>query len=231
MMPVRRPLLAAAAICLAESVGAAVAAPAPATPAANLAPPAALQDLKDGNARFVSGHAASCQNATARRPELAAGQAPNAIILSCSDSRVPPEQVFDQGLGKLFVVRDAGNILNPDAIASIEYAVANLGSRLIVVLGHESCGAVKAAIQTPPGKDAGSPSLNELVTQIRSNLGAVTSSSDPKLRAPVIKNIGSVARELLLRSKIVHDAVSSGKVRIQEGIYDLDSGKVEFFGA
>lgn len=207
-----------------SSVGAA-----PPAPTTNLAPGDALQELKDGNQRFISGEANACSDATFTRSQLVNGQAPDAIILSCSDSRVPPEQVFDQELGQLFVVRVAGNVLNADAIASIEYAVVNLGSRLIVILGHESCGAVQAALDTPAKSDAGSPSLNHLLSQIRSNLAGVTASKDPTLRVPVMKNVSAVASELLQRSKIIQGAVNSGQVQIQQGIYDLDSGMVDFW--
>lgn len=193
----------------------------------NLAPNVALQELKDGNQRFMLGAANSCSGLTFAN--LANGQAPNTAVLSCSDSRVPPEQVFDQELGQLFVVRVAGNVLNADAIASLEYAVTVLGTRLILVLGHESCGAIKAAIDTPPGADAGSPSLDTLLAKIRTNLGNVNSSADPKLRAPVVKNVTSVASELLSRSKIIAGDVSAGHVQIQEGIYALDTGAVDFW--
>lgn len=121
-------------------------------PPTNLDADDAFQSLKDGNQRFISGKPAACTNTPAKRARLTESQAPNAIVLSCSDSRVPPEQIFDQGLGKVFTVRVAGNVLNSDAIASIEYAISHLGSHLIVVLGHDSCGAVSAAVTTPPEK-------------------------------------------------------------------------------
>ena len=193
-----------------------------------LSPDEALKELKDGNDRFTKGKLKSCGDAKSNRAHLIEGQAPDAIVLSCSDSRLPPEQVFDQGLGKIFAVRVAGNVLNENAIASIEYALTQLGSRLIVIMGHESCGAIKAAIETPAGKDAGSPSLNDLLAGIRQNLGA-TRSTENFLREPVKKNVSSVAEDLSRRSKIVHEGLVSGKVRIEEAIYDLNSGRVEFW--
>lgn len=193
-----------------------------------LAPNEALQELKVGNQRFVSGQAGACSNVPSTRAQLTKSQTPDAIVLSCSDSRVPPEQVFDQGLGKIFTTRVAGNILDEDTIASIEYAITHLGTRLIVVLGHDSCGAVKAALTTPADKDAGSPSLNHLLSEIRTNLGGMV-ATEPNLRGPVKKNVSAVASSLSHRSKIVQDAVSSGKVRIVQAVYDLETGKVIFW--
>lgn len=197
-------------------------------PPTNLDADAAFQSLKDGNQRFISGKPASCTNAPAKRARLTESQAPNAIVLSCSDSRVPPEQIFDQGLGKVFTVRVAGNVLNSDAIASIEYAISHLGSHLIVVLGHDSCGAVSAAVTTPPGKSAGSPNLDHLLAEIRTNLGS-TRTTATSLEESIKKNVSVVTSSLSKRSKIVHDALASEQVRIVQGIYDLHSGEVTFW--
>jgi carbonic anhydrase len=191
-------------------------------------PKVALRELKEGNIRFVSERPMSLSTTTdSRRLQLIQGQSPHTVVLSCSDSRLPPEHVFDQGLGTIFAIRVAGNVLNEEAVASIEYAVAHLGSRLIVVMGHESCGAVKAALHTPADQCAGSPSLNKLVRKIRSNIGKV-SSLCPVLREPVIKNASATAKELMKQSKIIRDAVKSGAVHVQEAIYKLDTGRVEF---
>ena len=200
-------------------------------PATNLAPQAALQALKDGNTRFVTGKPGHCKSDSKRRESLASTQAPNAIILSCADSRVPPEKIFDQDLGELFTVRVAGNVLNEETIASIEYAIEHLGSRLIVVMGHESCGAVKAAITTPKGGDAGSPALNVLVADIQANLAgrSFDPAADATLKAPVIQNVNAVATALLKKSKIIKTAVDSGRVEISRGIYSLNSGKVDLW--
>jgi carbonic anhydrase len=192
------------------------------------APAAALQDLKQGNERFVSGKLKACLNVAPRRAELTQSQSPEAIVLSCSDSRVPPEQVFDQGLGRVFTVRLAGNVLTDEGIASIEYAVEHLHVPLILVLGHESCGAVKEALNVPEGKDAGSPSLNKLLSEIRANLGDAK-ADDPKLRGPVKKNVSAVADSLPARSEIVRKALGAGSIKIQRGIYDLGTGRVELW--
>ncbi len=198
--------------------------------AKNLAPAAALQALEEGNARFAGGSAARCQTESRVREALVAGQAPNAIVLSCSDSRVPPERIFDQGLGDLFTIRVAGNILDQENLASIEYAVVHLGTRLIVVMGHEYCGAIKAALETPPGGDAGSPNLTALVAEIQANLaGTKAAAKDKTLRGPVKANVDAVAAGLLKRSRIIKDAVAAGKVEIVRAIYSLKSGKVELW--
>jgi carbonic anhydrase len=205
-------------------------------PPAGPAPEAVLGELKAGNRRFIDGKLTHPRQDAARRKELAGGQAPSAIVLSCSDSRVPPELVFDKGLGELFTVRVAGNVVGMDAMASIEYAVEHLGARLIVVMGHESCGAVKAALTTPAGKGAGSPDLDGLVATIQGNLGegtdrAIASADDKKLRRPVMRNVDAVAARLLSRSKVLRKRHEEGKVRIVPAVYSLETGAVEFWGA
>lgn len=213
-------------------LAAARAATAPTVP---LAPDQALQELKDGNRRFVSGATNERAGELASRVRLKDGQAPDAVVLGCSDSRVPPEQVFDQGLGKVFTVRVAGNVLDDDAIASFEYAVTKLGTRLLVILGHESCGAVSEALGTPAGKSAGSPSLDQLLSQIRGNLKNAPAPAEsgvgtPGLHEAVRENVAAVARSLVRRSAIIREAVASGRVRVVQAVYDLASGKVEFLG-
>lgn len=200
-------------------------------------PAAILQELKDGNRRFATGKTTYRGNESALRESLVATQAPDAIVLGCSDSRVPPELVFDRNIGDIFTVRVAGNILNNENIASVEYAVEHLGSRLIVVMGHESCGAVKAALDYSEAEGAGSPSLNILISDIRTNLGSELAQdlkekekeNDTKLRGPVKTNVSAVAATLLKRSKIVKDAVQSGRVRIVKAMYELGPGRVDFW--
>ena len=163
------------------------------------------------------------------RQRLATGQEPHAIILSCSDSRVPPEIIFDQALGEIFVVRTAGQALDSSAIASIEYAISHLGSNLIVVMGHESCGAVKAALGTLNGEDAGSVSLNKLVGDLHPRLKKF--SGLPQSDRVVVEswsNVNGVATDLRERSKIIDDAVKSGDVEIRKALYHLGSGEVDW---
>lgn len=162
---------------------------------------------------------------------LASGQKPHSIILSCSDSRVPPEHIFDQALGEVFVVRVAGEALDDSVIASIEYAVEHLGSQLVFVMGHDSCGAVKAAMATPKGKSAGSPSLDRLVADIQPRIASRMPASEAPTTvvAESTLNAWGVAADLLSRSQVIREAVQSGKVKIASGIYYLKSGQVDFF--
>src|SRR5210317_2378060 len=129
----------------------------------------ALHRLRDGNYRFVNGDANNLKSINqARRAELVDGQNPFAVIVACSDSRVPVELLFDQGLGDLFVIRVAGNIVAPSQIGSVEFAATNLGTRLVVVLGHSKCGAVDAALQAlESASDIASPNLRSIVDSIR----------------------------------------------------------------
>lgn len=196
------------------------------------APAAIFKDLQDGNARFVEDNVKGENRGPSRRKELATGQKPSAIILSCSDSRVAPELLFDKGLGELFVIRVAGNVLDAAGVASIEYAIEHLGARLIAVMGHESCGAVKAALSTPKGKSAGSADLDKLLTFISTDeAGKESMKSDSTVRKPVMFNVDKVADKLVKRSKIVKSAVDSGKISIVKAVYGLESGKVDFWGA
>jgi len=181
-----------------------------------------LSRLKEGNSRFVADKLDGKLQDSSRRDALTGGQKPYAIILSCADSRVVPELAFDTGLGELFVVRVAGNIANTSSIASIEYAVAHIGSKVIVVLGHQSCGAVTAAVS---GGDNGH-NLNHLVAHITPAIAA--SDKGANVNDIVKLNASLNAKELQSRSAIIGDAVSQGKVKIVPAYYNLDSGKVDF---
>ena len=181
----------------------------------------ALQRLQEGNQRFVSDKLDGQLNDSSRRKELTGGQQPYAIVLSCADSRVVPELAFDTGLGEIFVIRVAGNVANPESIASIEYAVAHLGTKLIMVLGHESCGAVTAAIQ---GGNNGY-NLNQLLAQI--NPAIAESGDDSEINDVVKKNAQIVSQDLQDRSPIIADAVKNGGLDIKPAYYNLDSGKVD----
>jgi carbonic anhydrase len=201
-------------------------------------PESALDQLVKGNERFVIGSAKGEHRDVSRRKELVVDQKPFAVVLSCSDSRVPPELIFDQGLGDLFTIRVAGNVLGSAQVASIEYAVEHLGAKLIVVMGHESCGAVKAAIDAGEGKkkigESASPDMDWLVTSIRPVLKsrglASVSPEDPKLRKPVMANIDAVTDNLVVRSKVIGDAIAKGNLKVVRGIYSLESGRVDFWG-
>lgn len=193
-----------------------------------------LAALKEGNARFISGKTRVSGQSMEDVRRLSKGQNPQSIVLSCSDSRVPPETVFDQKLGEVFTVRTAGQTLSPQAIGSMEYAVENLGSKLLVVLGHTSCGAVKAATETLNGTKLPSENLNQLVADIHPRLktsGTGAPKNTPKsddLKAESWANAEGVAKDLLARSKIIASAVESGRVKVAVGLYDLKTGVVEF---
>ena len=143
---------------------------------------------------------------------------------------MPPEAVFDQKLGEIFTVRTAGETLAPPTIASLEFAVEKLGSHLLVVLGHTNCGAVKATVETMDGKSAGSENLDQLVNDIRPRLKGKFNEKNPSkdLKAESWLNAKGVAEDLLKRSPVISKAVASGKVVIQVGLYNLDTGVVEF---
>jgi len=176
----------------------------------------ALQRLKMGNFRFTENRLNHGNTDHLRRAELEAGQNPFAIILSCADSRVVPELLFDCGLGELFVIRVAGNVSNPSSIASIEYAVAHLGCQLIVVLAHESCGAVTAAKQ---GGDLG-PNLNHLLSHI-------DVSPDLTVNELAKNNAKQTRKNLILQSQIIASAATDD-LSILPAYYHLKSGEVEF---
>ncbi|HQH28707.1 MAG TPA: carbonic anhydrase [Oligoflexia bacterium] len=190
----------------------------------------ALSALIEGNRRYIeSKQTVPPRDFSKRRSELAAGQKPNAIILSCSDSRVPPELIFDQGLGDIFVIRTAGHVPDSAGTASIEYAVEHLGVRLLVVLGHESCGAVTAALTAEEGKSAGSADLDALVAAIRPNLTGFSAGADKTIREPVRAHVAGVVNKLLDRSKILRKAVEHKELIVVDAIYNISSGKIEFW--
>lgn len=189
----------------------------------------ALRYLVNGNKRFTQNKLRNDGISAKDLQRLSTGQKPHTIVLSCSDSRVPPEVLFDQKLGEIFVIRTAGQALDSSAIASIEYAVAHLGTNLIVVMGHESCGAVKAALSTLNGEDAGSPSLNKLVSDIHPRLKRF--SRVPASTGVIQEswaNVNGVAEDLAARSEIVQSAIESGELRIEKALYHLGSGNVEW---
>lgn len=195
-------------------------APSHATPSAD----EAWNSLMAGNGRFVAGKPQP-RALVSLRQKLASGQSPKAIILSCSDSRVGPELIFDQSLGDIFVVRTAGNVADAVALGSIEYAVDHLHSPLLVVLGHQKCGAVSAACsgEKMPSHnlDAIMEKINPAVTQAKTY-----GKADDLIESAIKENVHQSARDVLTNSEIIHDAVKSGKLSVIEAEYQLDTGKV-----
>ncbi len=207
-------------------------APAPAPMAhapAGLDPEAAMARLVAGNERYVSGFSAHPNNDLARRTKVAAGQTPFATILTCADSRVAPELIFDQGLGDLFVCRVAGNVVDDALLASLEYSVIHLGSTLIMALGHERCGAVKATIDALAGRgdpdDVGTK-IGALAALIAPAIRAVPADAADKLDAAVSINASHAAAEIFVNSPPLRARVLAGKLKIVAARYDLDDGKV-----
>jgi carbonic anhydrase len=195
-------------------------------------PDAALKKLEEGNQRYISGKVAACKDSdAAKRARLAKSQAPFAIVLSCSDSRVPPEIVFDQSMGEIFVVRVAGNVVDPVILGSIEYAAEHLGSPLIMVLGHERCGAVTAAVNASPSKKP-EGNIGSIVKSIEPAV-AVAKKASAKGAEPAVvvdtaisKNVELVVESLTKKSPVLAHLVKEGKVKIVGARYDLDDGKV-----
>ena len=185
------------------------------------AEPSALDRLLDGNKRFVDGVPQRPHQSTQRREELAKGQKPFAVVVGCSDSRVPPEVVFDQGLGDVFVVRVAGNVVDDTALGSIEFAVVKLGARLIVVLGHESCGAVDAALSgaTVPGH------IGDVVKAITPNIAQAKGAAGNALDAAIRDNVAAVAAKLRSAQPLLAPMVADGSLRVVGAVYDLDTGR------
>jgi carbonic anhydrase len=181
----------------------------------------ALARLEAGNRRNRTDRPEAAGRDGSRRRELLGGQSPFAVILSCSDSRIVPEIIFDTGIGDLFVVRVAGNVADSAALASIEYAVAHLGTKLVVVLAHESCGAVTAALSGEFPSDH----TGHLMSMIRP---AIEASEVRDVDTAARRNARLAAKLLLDKSDIISEAVRSTGVRIVSAFYRLEAGDVEF---
>ena len=191
----------------------------------SVAPSEAILKLKGGNGHYTSGTLQHPGQTAERRTELANTQHPFATIVSCSDSRVPPEIVFDQGLGDLFIVRVAGNVINDEGLGSIEYSVDHLGTRLILVLGHQSCGAVKAARETIAAKGKAPGHIESLVMAIKP---AVEATAKDDLDTTVKANVKNVVQALRSSTPILKAKVDSGEIQVIGGYYSLDTGAVTF---
>lgn len=189
----------------------------------NLTADGALKKLMDGNQRYVQQKRSFPDQNQARISELTNSQHPFATILGCSDSRVPPELLFDQGLGDIFDIRVAGNIIDDAVLGSIEYAVAELGVPLILVLGHERCGAVKATLDAKPVPGH----IGTLVAAIQPALEQVKNQSGDKLDNLVRANVKMSVDKLKASSPILAEAVKAGKLKIVGARYDLDTASVE----
>ncbi len=195
-------------------------------PAGDISAAAAKQQLVDGNKRFVQGNLMHPNQSIERRNEVAQAQHPLAIVVGCSDSRVPPEVVFDQGIGDLFVVRVAGNILNDENIGSVEYAAEHLGAPLVIVLGHQRCGAVTAAVkggEAPGHIEDIVKAIEPAVDEAKKKCG----KCDLVEKAAHI-NVQRAVRQLRTSEPLLAEMVKSGKLTVAGAFYDLDSGTVNF---
>ena len=197
---------------------------------------AALDCLREGNRRFVSGvRSQDTLPSHSRRAELAAGQEPFAIVLGCSDSRVPAEIVFDQGLGDLFVIRVAGNIVASSQIGSVEFAAARFGTRLVVVLGHSQCGAVLATLEELQQPTANqSRNLRSIVDRVRPSVEALLATElrhDPEVlvRHAVRANVRASANQLRHGSEVLEQLIQQDGLLVVGAEYSLETGVVEFF--
>jgi len=196
----------------------------------------ALQQLKDGNRRFVEGNSnAKLTTSSTRRCELIGEQNPSAIILGCSDSRAPAEIIFDQGLGELFVIRVAGNIVAPSQVGSVEYAVEQTGARLAVVLGHTGCGAVEATVaQLERAATERSPNLQSIVERIRPSVESLLEMDsdidrETLLRRAVRANVRTSVDHLRHGSEILERFIADDFLIVIGAEYSLETGLVEFF--
>ena len=189
---------------------------------ASVAPAQALQRLKDGNSRFVKSRPASKPAASVQRANLANGQRPFAVIVACADSRSSPEILFDEPLGSLFVVRVAGNLVEPCDIGSVEYAVGHLGTRLVVVLGHDKCGAVSAAVAGghAPGHIA------NIVAKIAPAVRASRNEPGDKVENAVTANARMVAAQIRNSKPDLKSMANGEDVKVVAARYDLDSGEI-----
>src|SRR5215472_86161 len=190
-------------------------------PAASVSADAALAKLKEGNARYVNSKVSTGKPTAARRAETAQGQHPFAIILGCADSRTTPEIIFDQNIGDIFVDRNAGKLVDDHTLGTIEYGVEHLGVRLIVVMGHERCGAVQAAVAggEAPGH------ITSIVRDIQPAVQAVKGKPGDQVHLAVAENARLMAEEIRSKANLGDLAKD---VKIIPAVYDLDSGKVDF---
>lgn len=196
----------------------------------------AIERLKQGNQRFADEQMAAHRLSGAdRRAELVEGQTPFAILLGCSDSRVPAEFVFDQGVGDLFVIRVAGNIVAPSQIGSVEFAASSFGTRLVVVLGHSGCGAVSATLGAMRGEQsAQTPGLRAIVDRVRPSLepliaGHADNAAEPLMQQAVRANIVASANHLRHGSALLEKLIAEEGLMIVGAEYCLETGLVDFF--
>lgn len=195
----------------------------------DVTPEDSLQKLVEGNKRFIAHTYRTDGVSDLDIRRLSKGQHPYAVVLGCSDSRVPTEVVFDQKLGEIFVIRTAGEALDSSVIGSVEYAIAHLGSHLIVVMGHTSCGAITAAAQQlENNKRADTPALESVLHDIEYRISGFKGHSTSHYAKEAAANAEGVAQDLLFRSSLLREKADHGDFKIVSAVYDIDNGKVTF---
>ena len=194
-----------------------------------------VQDLKDGNSRFLAGKTnQSSQSSLSKLRDLGQkGQLPKAVVLCCSDSRAPVEMIFDQDIGDLFVIRVAGNIVAPSLVGSVEFAASTFGTRLVLVMGHTQCGAVRATlnhIENP--QEISSENIHDIVSRIKPNIFSIAQMHDmpmeERLNRSVEANVWASVSQLSHSSRLVEALVKQGKMKIVGAVLDLNTGQVRF---
>ena len=199
-------------------------------PRTSLTPDQALAALKEGNDNFITDAPFRGVQGRERRVEIVRGQAPLAVLVSCSDSRVPPELLFGRGLGELFIVRNAGNTVDTTALGSIQYAVAELGVPLVLVLGHERCGAVDAAVKVVKDNATFPGAIGQMIEPILPAVIKAQAQSGDLLDNAVRENVRRVVSRLRSATEpLLLEPQRAGKLRIVGARYDLEDGDVDFF--
>jgi len=185
----------------------------------------ALKSLVEGNVNYVASKSSHPNQDSKRRAETAGGQHPFAVVIGCADSRVPPEIIFDRGIGDLFVIRVAGNVLDDVAVGSVEYALEHLGAPLVVVLGHKKCGAVDATVKggEAPGH------IKAIVEKIKPSVEKAKKMKGDLLSNSIDLNVAKIVEELKESKPIVAEFVESGKAVVIGACYDIETGRVEFY--
>jgi carbonic anhydrase len=212
-------VLSSAVLGVATQAGIELAVPAKLTAQTNLTPDAALQELLAGNQRFAANQLTSIEHdLTILKEHTVDKQEPFAAVLSCADSRLPVELIFDQTIGHIFVTRVAGNFVTPEIIGSLEYGVAVLGVKTLLVLGHGNCGAVKAAMKADP--------VPGQISSFYAHLRQAVEQSGGNLDKAIEANAKIQAELLRTSSPVIRDAFKGGKLKVEAGVYDLATGKV-----
>jgi carbonic anhydrase len=194
-----------------------------------------LEELKEGNKRFLAGESIQCSISSLRKIKEYAeqGQSPKAIILCCSDSRAPVEMIFDQDIGDLFVIRVAGNIVAPSLVGSVEFAVSTFGTQLVIVMGHTECGAIRATLKYIDGdKNLASENIHDIVSRIKPHISYIAKqkefSLDEKMNQATIANVIASVDQLSHSSRIIEEFVAKGKIKIFGAVLNLSTGAVNF---